>query len=309
MGRGASGERAFARFVLALNPDLCAFDKLFSDLDDYICRKKLYGCMNLGMCSAGGNTIESGRVRLKGCKTVKPMLYCPHRVLNPVTKDYFYEGNKKMKKSTRILSIALAAFMLLSLSALTACKDDENNSSPSPSSSPAINMTDDKTANPADAVKNTPTPAPSKNPGSVNAANWGIDPSKTLVTIIYGGTEYTLNSSTIFNLGVSVIGSVPATAGKDCGIYEGAMLKYSLAECGIDLSSFSAGSVTLHFYDGTSKDITSEIADFELMECILAPCKDFVAIDPETGIYFVIGALNGGLKVIAYSNVMKIEIK
>lgn len=208
---------------------------------------------------------------------------------------------KKMKKSIRILSIALAAFMLLSLAALTACKNDPDDNSPAPSANPSANS--DKDAN-SDKV----TPAPTVNPGAVQIANWGIDSSKTLVTIVYGGNEYPLNSSYLYNAGVSSVGNVATSAGKNGGRYEGTFLKYALSGSGIDLDAFSANSVTLYFADGTSKDITGELSGYELLACLLSPSRDSVAVDPANGIYFVLGIKTGTSEVLAYSNVLKIEI-
>lgn len=206
-----------------------------------------------------------------------------------------------MKKSIRILCIALAAFMLLSLAALTACKNEPDESSPAPSVSPTAGSDKDPDSGKA-------TPAPTVNPGSIQVANWGIDSTKTLVTIVCGENEYTLNSSYLYGLGVSSIGTSGAAGGKNAGIYEGSLLKYALSGLGVDLDTFSASTVTLYFADGTSKDITSELSGYELLACLISPSKDSVAVDPANGIYFVIGMKDNTSEVLAYSNVLKIEI-
>lgn len=211
-----------------------------------------------------------------------------------------------MKKLPRIISLVLAfTFVVCAAFSLVACDNNEE-TSPSPSGSDGTS-----TNNPnSDNTQKKPQESPTSQPSNVGVpditANWGIDDSQPIITIVYDGKDYSLTSSQLFGYGQTTIGSSSSISSQKSDSYSGIWLKYILDYVGANPDDLHINGIELHHKDGTVDKLT-ELDKINIAVCMISPFKNNAAINPDDGVYFLADFVDAS-NYTEYSGIVKIVL-
>lgn len=220
-----------------------------------------------------------------------------------------------MKKNVRAIGLVLAIAMLMSaVVCFVACKgrDDKDKTTVAPSFTPntqANGGNNNQGGNNAHKVPMTGTQGDKANAGSGIPKNWGIESEDTLVTIVYGGVEYALNASKLFEMDRTEAGVPFNGSNKGIGNYNGVRIKDLLAALDIDVENIKFNDIVLYHPDGSSESLGADMAQVSPYECVISPYKNHIPVEPQNGVSLVVVYLDKNTQIKEFSGVVKIEIK
>lgn len=212
-----------------------------------------------------------------------------------------------MKRITRAICLMLACSMLFAaLLAVTACNKDTN--TPAPSNTP-LNQGNNATPSSNNNANKVPlTSAPNNNVSNINVpTNWGIEADATLITVVFGGNEYVLNASRLFEMDRTDIGSDSNDKGS-IGNYNGVRIKDMLFALDIDTETVRFNNIILHHSDGSTESLSGDMSIISPFECVISPYKNKVALEPQKGLSFIAVYLDKNTSLKEFADVIKIEI-
>lgn len=218
-----------------------------------------------------------------------------------------------MKKNVRAIGLVLVFAMLMSaVVCFAACSDKGGNGDTSAAPTITPNLNPGGGNNNQSGSLTHKEPMPGNQGDKVNIGipeNWGINSDETLVTVVYGGTEYALNASKLFAMDRTEAGSPFNESNKGIGNYDGVRIKDLLAALEVDVEGIKFNDIVLYHADGSSESMGSNMAQISPFECVVSPYKNHIPVEPQNGLAFVVVYLDKNTQIKEFSGIVKIEIK
>lgn len=209
-----------------------------------------------------------------------------------------------MKTMLKSICIVIALIMVCGAMFLFVGCNNSGSESPTPTNSSNPSADSSKKDPNSSSVKATAIPE------SIQFQQaWGIKDTEPLFVIVYNGEEHSFSAAQLYALGVTEAGEPFSTTNKMLvPNYSGVSFKNVLADIGVDVETFNPQEVIVHFADGNYENVLNA-QDFELLACVLSPCKNHVTVTVGEGIFFVAVGEQSTEIVKEFSSVVKIEIK